>query len=336
VAGSGKTSLIVDSLDLEKRSLLVTYTNVNLANLKHKIVNKFGYVPANIRVYSYFTFLYSFCYKPFLAMRFGSKGINWDFPPTHTRMLNRTDVAFYQDRFGRLYHNRIAKLLQEENILGDLNSRLERYFDNLYVDEVQDFAGYDFNLLLSLCQSKLKIMLVGDFFQHTYDTSVDGNVNKNLHTDYSRYQERFRHMGLRVDLARLNRSHRCSPNVCSFISDALGIEISSHRTDNAQVEILEDKQLVDEKFYCRKTVKLFYQGHNRYPCFSNNWGASKGEDRYEDVCVVLNPKSYKLLKSSSLHSLSASTKNKLYVACSRARQNLYFVSEDLVKKYRIQ
>jgi DNA helicase II / ATP-dependent DNA helicase PcrA len=33
-----------------------------------------------------------------------------------------------------------------------------------------------------------------------------------------------------------------------------------------------------------KTVKLLYQEHLKYACFSHNWGASKGIDRYQDVC----------------------------------------------------
>ena len=42
VAGSGKTSLIIEKLTLEKRNLLITYTENNFINLRSKIINKFG------------------------------------------------------------------------------------------------------------------------------------------------------------------------------------------------------------------------------------------------------------------------------------------------------
>jgi DNA helicase-2/ATP-dependent DNA helicase PcrA len=68
VAGSGKTSLVIESLDLDRRALLITYTENNLRTLRRRIIKKFGSFPDNIKLYSYFTFLYSFCYKPFLAL----------------------------------------------------------------------------------------------------------------------------------------------------------------------------------------------------------------------------------------------------------------------------
>ena len=334
VAGSGKTSLIVKHLTCDKRTLLITYTRNNEENLRKKVIEKFGCIPQGIRIYSYFTFLHSFCYKPFCALKMRTKGINWQTPPDYTQKLDRKKRSFYVDSYGRLYHNRIAKLLGEANLLQDINLRLEKYFDELFVDEVQDFAGHDFNFLASLCRSKLVIMLVGDYFQHTFDTSRDGNTNQGLHKSSEKYLHTFRKMGLEVDSETLNKSYRCSPSVCEFISDKLRIAISSHRDEPSNVKVIEDEKTIEEKFHCEKTVKLFYQNHYQYPCFSQNWGASKGQDHYEDVCVVLNQRSYELLCSGELHTLNPQTRNNLYVACSRARNDLYLTPEHLVKKYK--
>lgn len=82
------------------------------------------------------------------------------------------------------------------------------------------------------------------------------------------------------------------------------------------------------------TVKLFYKEHQKYDCFSQNWGASKGIDRYEDVCVVLNPSNVKAWSAGSFRDINPETRNKLYVACSRARGNLTFVPESLLKGYK--
>lgn len=333
VAGSGKTSLIIENLTLEKRSLLITYTENNFINLRSKIINKFGYFPDNIQLYSYFTFLYSFCYKPFLAFQIKAKGINWE--PSLPRFTKTLSLKHYMDSHRRLYHARIARLFQEANILSDINERLEKYYDSIFVDEVQDFAGHDFNLLASVCQSNINIMLVGDYFQHTFDTSRDGAVNKNLHADYQKYQNKFSTIGLHVDLETLSSSYRCSPTICSFISNSISIDISSHRKDDQNIEFIEEPERIDELMKCSSTVKLFYQSHQKYQCYSKNWGASKGEDHYDDICVILNNTTLKQFNSGKLDELVPQTKNKLYVACSRAKGNLYFIAEKSLKKYKL-
>jgi superfamily I DNA and RNA helicase len=90
-----------------------------------------------------------------------------------------------------LYHNRIAKLLEIQKVLCDVNNRIEKYFDCLFIDEIQDFAGHDFNLLKSIAKANCEILFVGDFFQHTFDTSNDGNVNSGIFNDYNSYKKLF-------------------------------------------------------------------------------------------------------------------------------------------------
>lgn len=141
-------------------------------------------------------------------------------------------------------------------------------------------------------------------------------------------------MGLTADRDTLKSSYRCSPTVCEFISDDIGIMITSHRSDCTEVTALDDEELIAQKFDCGETVKLFYQEHYKYPCYAQNWGASKGQDHYEDVCVVLSRKIYRLLKGKRLGDLKPQTRNKLYVACSRARRNLYFVSDQHFSKHK--
>jgi len=50
--------------------------------------------------------------------------------------------------------------------------------------------------------------------------------------------------------------------------------------------------------------------------------------------VVLNPTTLKAYDSGNLADLAPTTKNKLYVACTRAKGNLYFISELALKKYK--
>lgn len=333
VAGSGKTTHIVNSLSPSVRSIILTYTENNYQNLRDKIITKFGYLPENIKLYSYFTFLYGFCYKPFLWIDTKGKGINWETPPSWTLRINRTRKEYYFDKQGKLYHNRIAKLLEVNGVLGVINQRLVKYFDNLFIDEIQDFSGHDFNFLKSIAESNLDLLFVGDFYQHTFDTSRDGSVNKNLHSDLEIFINNFQQMGLVVDCDTLNKSYRCSSTVCTFISQDLGIKIDSHRKEGTKIHFIDSQAEADQILKCNRTIKLFYKEHYKYNCFSKNWGDSKGEDKYTDICVVLNKNTFEKYQKCQLKELKPQTRNKLYVACSRARNNIYFVSEALYKGF---
>lgn len=335
VAGAGKTTRIISGLDLEKRFLIVTYTDNNLSTLRYKIIVKFGFFPKNISLYSYFTFLHTFCFKPFLLFKTKTKGINFQQPPDWTMRKSRTDDLYYIDSHSRLYHNRIAKLLEARGALADVIQRVEKYFDVLCFDEVQDFGGHDFNLITALSKGKLDSLFVGDFYQHTFDTSRDGATNSNLHVDFEKYKTRFQSAGLIVDTTSLVKSHRCSDTVCKFIREYMGIEIYSHTGHIAEVKLVEQQVEVDGLHACPNTVKLFYKEHGRYDCYSQNWGGSKGQDHYNSVCVVLTEGTYKAFVNGSLKDINSQTKNKLYVACSRARGNLYLVQERLMRKFKI-
>src|SRR5690606_33879401 len=268
--------------------LIVTYTESNHDNLRSKIIQRFGYFPTNVTLYTYFRFLHSFCYRPFLRSKKNTKGVIFKLPPTFPRYA-LTDDRRYISPSRRLYANRLAMLIEQSNLVGSVVARMEKYFAVFFVDEVQDFAGHDFNFLTAISAAKLHITFVGDFFQHTFDTSRDGNVNVSLHNDYTAYKAKFKAAKLDVDTDSLKKSHRCSKNVCDFITEKIGITIESHNDWDNVVKYEDDPKAVLALYEDPETVKLFYKEHHKYACHSQNWGASKGVDRYQDVCVVLNP-----------------------------------------------
>jgi len=331
VAGSGKTSRIIESLRSSERSLVVTYTDNNYKNLHDRISSEYGCIPDRIRLYTYFSFIYSFCLRPFLGDKLKARGINWNAPPRFSR---KADGCHYQDNGQRLYSCRIADLLNIKELMPDLKIRLSKYFDSFFVDEIQDFAGHDFNFLCDLASAKVRTVLVGDFYQHTFDTSRDGKTNENLHNNLTIYKSKLKEKNHLIDETSLGKSYRCSPTVCDFVSQKIGIDIKSHRNDETKVEYVESEDWADQLFHRSDIVKLFYQSHQKYPCFSNNWGASKGIDSYGSVCVVLNDKTDKLYKSGELTSLPPTTRNKLYVACTRSKADIYFVPEKYYSKYK--
>ncbi|MGI4755430.1 MAG: DNA helicase UvrD [Janthinobacterium lividum] len=332
VAGSGKTSLLIDGLDEERRFLIVTYTDANKATIRQKIIKRFGHFPANVTLLTYFTFLHGFCYRPFLRSEKNSKGLT--FTPPGESMFKLTDDRRYMTTGRRLYSNRLAKFIEQSGQMKAVIARIEKYYDALFVDEVQDFGGHDFNFLLAISAGKSDFILVGDFFQHTFDTSRDGNTNAGLHDDYEKYKARFTKAKLRVDTECLKKSRRCSKTVCDFISDKIGIAIEAHEDRETVVRMEEDPAAALALYRDSNVVKFFYQTHYKYTCHSNNWGASKGIDTYQDVCVVLNPETLKAWRAGSFIGLNVKTRNKLYVACSRARGNLTFIPDSLLKAHK--
>ena len=107
VAGSGKTKYLIDHLNLDKRFLIVTYTNTSLDLIKSRIIKKFGYLPTNIKTQTYFEFIYGFCIKPFVLFKYNLKGIYWEPSPEFTTFLSNTNSNKYLTKNRYLYHNRL-------------------------------------------------------------------------------------------------------------------------------------------------------------------------------------------------------------------------------------
>ena len=329
VAGSGKTTYIVESLSSEKRSLIVTYTNGNHENLFRKILQKFdGVWPDNITVMSYFQFLYRFCYRPFLSDRWKAKGLYFDSNPNNR--ISQRKIEYYMTSGRYFYSNRLSLFLEKTGVLNDIRNRIETYFDEFIVDEVQDIAGRDFNFLEQLMDANVNMLFVGDFYQHTYDTSRDGNVNKNLFEDRGKYEKRFLKKGFVLDANLLSGSWRCSQNVCEYVSNQLGIAIVSNRpeTECGNIYLIEDADCIRQVMNDKNIIKLHFRNGPEHGAGHKNWGETKGEDFYQDVCVVLNKTTAKSYEKGTLNQLKPSTRNKLYVAITRAHRNVYFVKEE--------
>lgn len=77
---------------------------------------------------------------------------------------------------------------------------------------------------------------------------------------------------------------------------------------------------------------MHYQKATTYGVGHRNWGDTKGEDCYQDVCVLLNKTTMQAYKKDALSKLAASTRNKLYVAITRAKGNVYLIDEEQARK----
>ena len=331
VAGSGKTTYLVNQMDLMKRFLIVTYTNNNVNNIRNAIIKKFGYFPNNIKLKSYFQFLISFCFNPFVKDKCKAKGVTYKGPSNS--FIKSDKIQYYLSSNRCLFHNRIAKLCQTINLTELISKRIDKYFDCFFFDEIQDLASHDFDLISKIIPKNAQTIFVGDFYQHTFDTSRDGNKNKSLYDDIKEYCKKWVKAGLQIDTITLGNSWRCTQTTCDYVRNNLGIEIHSHKNDSSTIRFIDNQEDVDTLTQ-NNVPMLFLQEHSKYSCFGMNWGESKGLDDFIDIGIVLNKTTLALYQKKQLNQLAPSTKNKLYVACTRAKRNLFFIPYNLLVKYK--
>lgn len=325
VAGSGKTSYIIDQLSIDtNRSLIITYTTANQENLKQKVINKFGYLPPNIFIYGYFEFLLKFIIKPLCP--FAIRNICYEIPNF------RNPSAFTNDN-SKIYANRMAKYILEN--LSDFKQRMDRYFDEVFIDEMQDLASDDFKWMLSLSDLKIPVTLVGDFFQSTFASSRRGNHLKNLYKDFSVYKEVIEGEGYIFDTTTLINSYRCTSTVCNFIKEKIGIDIESANINSSEIGIITNTEDINRILENNEIKKLFYQNSKIFYLNGDNWGNSKGMT-FKHVCIVLNDTTYKKYEKNELSELAPQTLCKFYVACTRTSGDLWFIKEkDIPSNYKI-
>ncbi|MDR2409365.1 MAG: UvrD-helicase domain-containing protein [Bacteroidales bacterium] len=79
----------------------------------------------------------------------------------------------YFTRDLRIYSDKISKFVYRcnEKTSGVVIDRISRIYKNIYIDEVQDLAGYDLELLNLLFETESEIVFVGDPRQGTYSTN---------------------------------------------------------------------------------------------------------------------------------------------------------------------
>ena len=158
------------------------------------------------------------------------------------------------------------------------------------------------------------------------------SINKTLWKHIDELIGELERAGFEVDITTLDKSRRCSTEVCEYVSNKLGIEIMSFGTNPGSViwvdenasRVLEDPSI----------IKLVYKGASRYTFRAMNWSYSKG-DTVDAACVILTDDFEKLADDSfSTNRISVVTLNRLYVAMTRSRGNLYLMRFSTFKKIR--
>jgi len=336
-AGSGKTTTIIkDTLQSSDPILITTFTDENCAEIKRKYYSINGFIPTNIEILPWFTFELRHLINPFLMSYINTdiKGINLvsnqSAPYTNQKSRNH-----YLDDNDRIYSDKIALLAFNAIIekKDKIINRLKRLFKKIYIDEFQDFAGYDLEIVKELMQNGFPITLVGDPRQKTYSTHFS-KKNKKYEYDKEGYIRNECNKLCDIDLTTLNNSYRCPENIITYASTLFPNFTVSHSNSLAaegdgiyavlKKDVLKFLKRENETVQLRLSSKTVIDNTFRRMTF----GKSKGST-YENVLIYPTQKIKKsILLNDFSYIDSPLTLCKCYVALTRAKHKVGIVIED--------
>ena len=359
VAGAGKTYYICHVIDKEKRNLILAYTHENINNIVKELIDAHGSIPKRTTVMTFDSFLYRclVCpYEPTIGEFFGrqgfkSKGITMKKPPeprekSGNRYIynplykKKSELEHYITKDGRYYCANLAELIMNikkgrESLIKRLAIRLDLFYDQILIDEFQDFRKHNYDLIVNLSKLVKNIILVGDYYQHSVAAKNNSGKPFEKCKTYSTFFEELENLKFQVDNITLQKSRRCSKTICEFVKEKLEINIESEGIYEGIVKWVDEDEL-DKVLNDKRIVKLLYSKANDFSFNALNWSYSKG-DTLDSVCVVLTEDFEDMDRDDfSVAKISPVTRNKLYVALTRSKGNLYLIKASQFKKCKIK
>jgi DNA helicase-2/ATP-dependent DNA helicase PcrA len=363
-AGSGKTTYLVhEALQAppSENILITTYTEANEAGIKKMIIKLKGYIPANITIQTWFSFLLQHGVRPFqgsmndslwknditgMLLSEGQSGIKYSFVNGAGKKINvqyKENEEFVEHYFAhnmKIYSDKISKFIVDcdKKTQGAIISRLVRIYSNIFIDEVQDLAGYDFEILKLLFKSPSFILLVGDPRQVTYLTHhstkykkyADGRIKEFLENELGKK------VTCTVDEKTLNSSHRNNQIICDYsgklfpnLPVPIPCECASCRQYDEKHEGIFLIKTADIDYYLQnyKSIQLRWSSskevNNEFEVI--NFGASKGLT-FERVLIYPTADMIMWIKNNK-YNLKNTSRAKFYVGITRAKYSVGIVMD---------
>lgn len=333
-AGGRKTTFIVEdalSQSVNKRVLITTYTLENLDQIENYIIEKNGCLPSNISIISWFSFLLIDGVRPYQSFVTGDKKVkSIDFESRPSRYIPKTSLAYYINSANNLYRDRISDLVckickHSDNLV---ISRLEDIYDVIYVDEMQDLSGWDYNFIELLLNSLIDITLVGDPRQSTYTTTNSmknkGIVGGNMLVWIKKLEKK----GL-CKFEERTECFRSNQEICDFadelfpkLSKTFSKEVVATHHDG--IFFIKPEELEEYKIKYRPVILRWDRNSDTLGHMAINIGVSKGKT-YPRIVIFPTSTMTQYLKKKNPAELKPRTRSKLYVAVTRARFSVGFV-----------
>lgn len=372
-AGSGKTTYIVNkALELSKsnRILITTYTIENETEIKNKILEKRKSIPSNIHIQGWFSFLLQHGVRPFQG---SMNNILFD-RDINGMLLSEGDSSIRRDETGKpitfrgrplswgendfekfyftpgwkIFSDKVSKFIVgcNEKTNGNIINRISRIYSHIFIDEVQDLAGFDLEIIKFLFQSNIEMTLVGDPRQVTYKTNHYRKYPKYKNGKIKEFVENElgKRVQCKVDETTLKRSHRNNKQVCDY-SSKLYPEFEKTKpckcevcrkniTTHEGIFIVRPKDVRDYMKIFNPTQLIWSKSTNvipNYPVLT--FGKSKGRT-IGRVIIYPTPNIMKWIKDNTYDFTILKNgerkpikdiKEKFYVALTRARHSVAII-----------
>jgi hypothetical protein len=334
-AGSGKTTrLVEDALAIkDKKILITTFTDENFSQINEYIIERNGFVPENITVLTWYSFLIQHGVRPYQNFVIDNKrvlSLYFDVTPPAAKYTPKTNtLQYYLTESGLIYRDRVAEFICQSNEVsgGLVIGRLEKIFDCIFIDEVQDLSGYDLNFLEALLRSTMNVVGVGDLRQATFSTNHSRKNKKYKKTQIIDWIKEKEQKGL-VVIEPLSDCHRCNQTICDY-ADKLFPDLPQSISKNDTVTGHDGVFFITEA-----EVHDYYEKYQPVMVLRNNKnsntlglpainiGVSKGRT-YARVLVFPTQPMKKYFNDNDHTALK--DKARLYVAITRARFSVTFV-----------
>lgn len=211
---------------------------------------------------------------------------------------------------------------------GAVLNRLEEIYSYIYIDELQDLAGRDIDLLELLFLSSIRIYCVGDYKQSTLKTH-NAKVNKKKSGEYIfNYLEMLEHSH-NLEIEKSNSSRRFIQDIADFANlvypgDPV-TSISEAIEESMGVYQILSNDVSDYINYFHPTVLRFDKKTDTHGYTALNFGVSKGMTM-DRVLIFPNGPLKMFLKERNQN---LSSPYKYYVGVTRPKYSLTFVVDSL-------
>jgi DNA helicase-2/ATP-dependent DNA helicase PcrA len=334
-AGSGKTTFLIDEAikHRDKKILITTYTQANEVEIKNKIIEKINYIPENITVQTWFSFLLKHGVRPYQGIIFDKRINGLILVNSKSAMfVRKADTEkYYFTKDVKIFSDKISEFVcaVNEETKGAVVSRISKIYSKIFIDEVQDLAGYDLELIKLLFNSKSEVLLVGDPRQGTYSTNSSSKNKQYKKANVVNYFFQDKSIKIETDETSLLVNYRCNGPICS-LSNNLFKNFARTKSGNYSVSghdgvfFIKEKDVEDylQKYnpvQLRDSKKRIVNEYFRVM----NFGESKGLSFDRVLIYPTKPFTDWFLNKES--DLAETSRSKLYVAITRARYSVGIV-----------
>lgn len=358
-AGNGKTcSLCAKARTViengNKYVLLLSYTNEGIRSLESEYRKQNGGILDERVIFkSWYSFLLSDYIKPYqCSLHLKEKRYKQEFSVTFPenfvssiafydtdpppRWYNQNHVQYFVNRCGDVIPDRVSHLayLCNNHSNGKAISRMEEIYSHIFIDELQDYAGWDLEIIRLLFESKILITCVGDYKQSTYRTNNSPKNSQYRDENIRKYFQGLEKDGICIT-SYANTTRRFNHEICDFVNTIHGdteaiIEPDGNidgtdPVDNTGVYIMDVQYLSEYCEHYRPTILRYDKKAKiafHHSCNVFNYGGAKGAT-FERVVIVPVSTTLPFIEKQTKIT-SNQTRAKFYVACTRAKYSVIF------------